>query len=52
MEDFLGIIRQLADEKHAAGFVRPEGQAGDVFKDVYIRRVPKADEAGRTKHVM
>ncbi|KAF8971563.1 pyridoxal phosphate-dependent transferase [Flammula alnicola] len=41
VEDFLGIVRQLAEEKRAAGFVKPEGQANGSLKDVYVRRVPK-----------
>ncbi|KAF9480456.1 hypothetical protein BDN70DRAFT_979312 [Pholiota conissans] len=44
IEDFLGVVRQLAEEKRAAGFVRPEGQTGIAFRDVYVRRVPKTDK--------
>ena len=44
VDDFLGIVRALAEEKRAAGFVKPEGQAGSAFKDVYVRRVPKTDK--------
>uniref|UniRef100_A0A8H7YAX0 Aromatic amino acid beta-eliminating lyase/threonine aldolase domain-containing protein n=1 Tax=Psilocybe cubensis TaxID=181762 RepID=A0A8H7YAX0_PSICU len=42
VDDFLNIVRQLAEEKKAAGFVRPEAQANGEIKDVYVRRVPKA----------
>lgn len=44
VDDFLGVVRALAEEKRAAGFVKPEGQAESAFKDVYVRRVPKADK--------
>ncbi|KDR84770.1 hypothetical protein GALMADRAFT_233107 [Galerina marginata CBS 339.88] len=42
VEDFLGIVRQLAAEKRAAGFVKPQEQANGEIKDVYVRRVSKA----------
>ncbi|KAJ6574878.1 pyridoxal phosphate-dependent transferase [Mycena capillaripes] len=42
VEDFLSVIRKLAEEKKAAGFVKPEPAAnGTVYKDIYVRRVPK-----------
>lgn len=44
VDDFLGVVRTLAEEKRAAGFVRPEGQTNVVFKDVYVRRIPKANK--------
>ncbi len=44
VDDFLGVVRALAEEKRAAGFVKPEGQADSAFKDVYVRRVPKTDK--------
>ncbi|PFH50753.1 hypothetical protein AMATHDRAFT_60597 [Amanita thiersii Skay4041] len=40
VEDFLALIRQLAAEKEAAGFVRSELNGnGNTYKDVYVRRV-------------
>ncbi|KAJ7107655.1 pyridoxal phosphate-dependent transferase [Mycena crocata] len=38
--DFLTVVRQLAEEKKAAGFVKPEGTAngGNIYKDIYVRR--------------
>ncbi|KAH9484847.1 putative low-specificity L-threonine aldolase [Psilocybe cubensis] len=42
VDDFLHIVAQLAEEKKAAGFVRPEAHANGEIKDVYVRRVPKA----------
>ncbi|KJA25961.1 hypothetical protein HYPSUDRAFT_133631 [Hypholoma sublateritium FD-334 SS-4] len=44
VDDLLGVVRVLAEEKRAAGFVKPEGQAESAFKDVYVRRVPKIDK--------
>ncbi|KIM48425.1 hypothetical protein M413DRAFT_440155 [Hebeloma cylindrosporum] len=41
VDDFLAMVRQLAEEKKAAGFVKPEGGANGVIRDVYVRRVPK-----------
>jgi threonine aldolase len=41
VDDFLGVVRTLAEEKKAAGFVKPEAGANGVIKDVYVRRVPK-----------
>ncbi|KAJ6519598.1 pyridoxal phosphate-dependent transferase [Mycena sanguinolenta] len=41
VNDFLSIIRQLAEEKKAAGFVKPPPAANGVFKDIYVRRAPK-----------
>jgi threonine aldolase len=42
VDDFLGVVRQLAEEKRAAGFVKPEQHVNGDIKDVYVRRVPKA----------
>jgi len=39
VDDFLGVIRDLAEEKKKAGFVRPEKKLNGVIKDVYVRRV-------------
>ncbi len=36
VDDFLGVVRALAEEKRAAGFVKPEGHADNAFKDVYV----------------
>ncbi|TFK41382.1 threonine aldolase [Crucibulum laeve] len=45
VNDFLSIVRELAEEKKKAGWVRPaNGQASGDFKDVYIRRVPKTEK--------
>jgi len=41
VDDVLAVVRTLAEEKKAAGFVKPE-LANIVIKDVYVRRVPKA----------
>ncbi|KAF7339659.1 Beta-elim-lyase domain-containing protein [Mycena sanguinolenta] len=41
VNDFLSIIRQLAEEKRAAGFVKPPPAANGVYKDIYVRRIPK-----------
>lgn len=38
INDFLGVIRDLAEEKKKAGFVRPEKKINGVIKDVYVRR--------------
>jgi len=45
VDGLLGVIRELAQEKKAAGFVKPEGQT-HTYKDVYMRRVPKSDTTG------
>lgn len=42
VDDFLGVVRQLAEEKRRAGFVKPEGQVNGAFKDVYVRRAVRA----------
>ena len=42
VEDFLSVVRQLALEKKEAGFVPTESDATGAFKDVYVRRAPKA----------
>ncbi|KAF7339843.1 Beta-elim-lyase domain-containing protein [Mycena venus] len=43
VNDFLSVVRQLAEEKKAAGFVKPPPAANgnSTFKNVYVRRVPK-----------
>jgi threonine aldolase len=41
VEDFLSVVRQLAEEKKAAGFVKPQPTANGGHKDIYVRRVPK-----------
>ncbi|CAA7264709.1 unnamed protein product [Cyclocybe aegerita] len=41
VDDFLATVRQLAKEKKAAGFVKPEGQVNGAVKDVYVRRGKK-----------
>jgi len=38
VDDFLDVVRQLAEEKRKAGFVKSEGQPNGAFKDVYVRR--------------
>ncbi|KAJ7492844.1 pyridoxal phosphate-dependent transferase [Mycena latifolia] len=42
VEDFLSVVRQLAEEKKAAGFVKPEPTANgkNIYKDIYVRRAP------------
>ncbi|PPQ98978.1 hypothetical protein CVT24_003474 [Panaeolus cyanescens] len=40
VNDFIAIVRQLALEKKAAGFVRVEGQAETEIKDSYPRSDP------------
>jgi len=41
VDDFLDIVRQLAEEKRKAGFVKPEEQPNRAFNDVYVRRAIK-----------
>jgi len=43
VNDFLSVVRQLAEEKKAAGFVRPEPTANGkgIYKDIYVRRAVK-----------
>ncbi|KAJ7706420.1 pyridoxal phosphate-dependent transferase [Mycena rosella] len=43
VEDFLSIVRKLAEEKKAAGFVKPEASANgnSPYKDIYVRRQVK-----------
>ncbi|KAJ7431797.1 pyridoxal phosphate-dependent transferase [Mycena galericulata] len=44
VEDFLSVVRQLAEERKAAGFVRPESgtvNGKSVYKDIYVRRAAK-----------
>ena len=40
IDDFLSLIRQLAEEKRSAGWVPPtaNGHAASALKDVYVRR--------------
>ncbi|KAI0307578.1 pyridoxal phosphate-dependent transferase [Multifurca ochricompacta] len=39
IDDFLNVLRSLAEEKKAAGFVRPAGKVDDgSYKDIYVRR--------------
>jgi threonine aldolase len=40
VDDFLAVVRELAEGKKKAGFVRSAQQSG-VYKDVYVRRLPK-----------
>lgn len=45
VEDFLTIVRDLAEEKRKAGFVPPERKAqpnGHISKDIYVRSGVKA----------
>jgi threonine aldolase len=43
VDDFLSVVRQLAEEKKAAGFVKPPPTANgsNEYKDIYVRRAPK-----------
>ncbi|KAJ7139900.1 pyridoxal phosphate-dependent transferase [Mycena epipterygia] len=43
VEDFLSVVRKLAEEKKAAGFVKPEPTANGnkLYKDIYVRRAIK-----------
>lgn len=41
VDDFLEVVRKLAEEKRKAGFVKPENQPNKAFKDVYVRREVK-----------
>ncbi|KAJ7275266.1 pyridoxal phosphate-dependent transferase [Mycena haematopus] len=43
VDDFLSIVRELAEEKKAAGFVKPPPAVNgtNVYKDIYVRRAPK-----------
>lgn len=38
VEDLLNVIRELADEKKKAGFVKPETQTTGKYQDIYVRR--------------
>nr|GAT47883.1 predicted protein [Mycena chlorophos] len=44
VDAFLSVVRELAEEKKRAGFVRPEPSTanGNIYKDVYVRRLPKS----------
>ena len=40
VDDFLAVVRELAEEKKRAGLVKPHtSQENGVYKDVYVRRV-------------
>jgi len=41
VDDFLEVVRQLAEEKRKAGFVKLERQPSGAFKDVYVRKEVK-----------
>ncbi|KAJ7900110.1 pyridoxal phosphate-dependent transferase [Mycena olivaceomarginata] len=42
VDDFLSVVRQLAEEKKAAGFVKPPtANGGNGYKDIYVRRALK-----------
>lgn len=41
IDDFLALIRELAEEKRKAGFVRPDGPS-TALKNIYVRRKGKA----------
>lgn len=41
VQDFLSIVRTLAEEKKAAGFVPSADASASAPTDVYLRRVPK-----------
>ena len=41
VDDFLEVVRQLAQEKRKAGFFKTERQPNGAFKDVYVRREVK-----------
>ncbi|KAF7310717.1 Beta-elim-lyase domain-containing protein [Mycena chlorophos] len=45
VDAFLSVVRELAEEKKKAGFVRPEPSTanGNIYKDVYVRRLPKSN---------
>lgn len=38
IDDFLAVVRQLAEEKKAAGFVRPTNGSNGQIRDIYVRR--------------
>ncbi|KAF9459484.1 pyridoxal phosphate-dependent transferase [Collybia nuda] len=40
IEDFLRVIKELAEEKRKAGFVRSESKSSKL-KDIYVRRIPE-----------
>ncbi|KAF5377458.1 hypothetical protein D9615_005174 [Tricholomella constricta] len=42
VDDFLAVVRELAEEKKKAGFVKPDVPIkSNGFKDIYVRRVAK-----------
>ncbi|KAF8649727.1 hypothetical protein AX16_005499 [Volvariella volvacea WC 439] len=43
VNDFLGVVKGLADEKKAAGFVAPREGVSESYGDIYVRRPPKAN---------
>jgi threonine aldolase len=38
VDDFLKLIADIAEEKKAAGFVKPEVKEDGKYHDVYVRR--------------
>jgi threonine aldolase len=44
VDDFLAVVRELAEEKRRAGFVRPKVKQGNglPLKDIYVRRSAKS----------
>jgi threonine aldolase len=42
VNDFLSLIREIAEEKKKAGFVKPEKTSTNGVRDIYVRRQPKA----------
>ncbi|KAJ7071245.1 pyridoxal phosphate-dependent transferase [Mycena amicta] len=46
VNDFLSVVRELAEEQKKAGFVKsqPTSGNGNIYKDVYVRRLPKKTE--------
>ena len=41
INDFLAVVRELAEEKKKAGFAKPAPQQNGVYEDVYVRRSTK-----------
>ncbi|KAG6832230.1 hypothetical protein H0H92_004195 [Tricholoma furcatifolium] len=42
VDDFLALIRELAEEKRVAGFIKPDAASKvNAHKDIYVRRVAK-----------
>ncbi|KAF7306721.1 Beta-elim-lyase domain-containing protein [Mycena indigotica] len=46
VNDFLSVVRQLSEEKKKSGFVKPDPTSanGNIYKDVYVRRLPKSTD--------